>query len=181
MGKWAAALAAHLADEKISQPPTGALSKLPKGSSVSFGSEAVGGAANFQSGVAERPYRLTKDEGDEAHAVPWNDDQIERFVGRVATLMRRSLSASDADDLAERLHLRDVRGDDRRCCVECAHWRPGGRRCANHRAAGLHSAEVGADLAALPQRCPGIAGPGGGGERKSESSAGETERGHFCS
>lgn len=63
-----------------------------------------------------------------------------------------------ADDLAERLHLRDVRGDDRRLCVECIHLagRPGAWRCSIHRAAG-----VGRDLptawVTLPQRCPGFA------------------------
>lgn len=37
----------------------------------------------------------------------------------VTLLMRRGFSATDADDVAERLHLRDVEGDDRRSCIEC--------------------------------------------------------------
>ncbi len=43
--------------------------------------------------------------------------------------------------------------DDRRTCPECAHYRPG--RCGRHRAAGLLYPDLGAELASLPQRCPG--------------------------
>lgn len=62
----------------------------------------------------------------------WPPDEIEALAGRLA---RR-----DADD-------------DRRLCAECRHYLPG--RCGNHRLAGLQ-AEVGRDLAATPQRCPGF-------------------------
>jgi hypothetical protein len=65
------------------------------------------------------PYRLTKAEGDAAHAEPWDDAVCGRFVARVALFMRRGINATDADDLAERLHLRDVQGDDRGMCLEC--------------------------------------------------------------
>lgn len=103
---------------------------------------------------AARPYRLTPAEGDAAHAQPWDDATIARFVARVGLMMRRGFDATDADDLAERLHLRDVQGDDRVGCMECQHYRPG--RCANHRRAGLNVADVGRDLATLLQRCPGF-------------------------
>lgn len=102
----------------------------------------------------QRPYRLSAAEADAAHAEPWDDATIARFVARVGLLMRRGFDATDADDVAELLHLRDVQRDDRACCGECTHYRPG--RCGDHRAAGLDSAELGSDLAAMLQRCPGF-------------------------
>jgi len=70
--------------------------------------------------AAERPYRLTKAEGDAAHAEPWDDAACARFAARVGLFLRRGIDATDADDLAERLHLRDVQGDDRGMCLECS-------------------------------------------------------------
>lgn len=102
-----------------------------------------------------RIYRLTRAQGDAAHAEPWNAEAIETFTARRDAILRRGYSPDDADDLAERLRLRDVQGDDRRMCVECSHYRRG--RCGNHIGAGLHCPEVGRDLATLMQRCPGFA------------------------
>jgi hypothetical protein len=56
--------------------------------------------------------------------------------------------------MAERLTRRDLAGDDLASCTECASYRPG--RCGNHRRAGMFSPEVGRDLAAMLQRCPGF-------------------------
>lgn len=89
-----------------------------------------------------RAYRLSDGDAAEAHAMPWDDDQIAAFVARVSLFMRRGQSAADAVDLAERLHLRDVRADDRRLCIECA--RPAGG-CRRRAAAGAGDA-----AAALP-------------------------------
>ena len=102
----------------------------------------------------QRAYRLSAAEADRCHAEPWDDATIARFVARVVLFLRRGFDATDADDLAERLHLGDVQGDDRVLCAECRHYRRG--QCGNHRAAGLHGAEVSRDLAATPQRCPGF-------------------------
>lgn len=101
-----------------------------------------------------RPDRLTRDEADRCHAGGWNDAEIAAFTTRVVLFMRRGVSATDADDLAERLTLRDRDGDARHMCVECSHYRPG--RCGNHRRAGLHTADVGRDLMATLQRCSGF-------------------------
>lgn len=101
-----------------------------------------------------RRYRLTRAEGDAAHGETWDDAIIVRFLARTALLMRRGLCAGDAEDLAERLHLRDVRCDDRRMCVECSHYRRD--RCGNHQSAGLQLPALCRDLAALLQRCPGF-------------------------
>jgi hypothetical protein len=100
------------------------------------------------------PYRLTRADADRCHAGGWDDAEIATFTARVTLFMRRGLSATDADDLAERLTLRDRDGNAQHACVECGHYRPG--RCGNHRRAGLHSPDVGRDLAATLQRCPGF-------------------------
>jgi hypothetical protein len=67
---------------------------------------------------------------------------------------RLGIDTQDADDLAERLTLRDREDDKRVTCAECHHYRPG--RCGNYGAAGLHSAEIGSELAARLQRCAGF-------------------------
>jgi TubC N-terminal docking domain len=82
----------------------------------------------------------------------WSDDDIHRFNTRRARLLRWGWSEPQAEALAERLTLRDR--DDRIACIECSAYRPG--RCANHRSAGLGTAELGRDLAMLLQRCPGF-------------------------
>ena len=102
-----------------------------------------------------RPYRLTLAQGDAAHAEAWDDAAIARFQTRVLRLVRLGFNSDDADDLVERLHLRDVGGEDRTLCVECSHYRPG--RCGNHRDAGLRTAELARDMAATMQRCTGFA------------------------
>lgn len=105
---------------------------------------------------APRPYRLPQGDADRCHYPQWNDAEIATFVARVALFLRRGMTGTDADDLAERLVLRDRDGDDMHVCVECAHYRPG--RCGNHRRAMLQTSEVGRDLAGLLQRCPGYQG-----------------------
>jgi hypothetical protein len=97
-------------------------------------------------------------EADEAHREPWTEADIGTFTQRVLLFLRRGVDAADTDDLAERLHLRDIQGDACRLCVECRHltghastaW-----RCGNHAAA-----EVGRDLPEAlvirMQRCPGF-------------------------
>jgi cytochrome c peroxidase len=87
-------------------------------------------------------------------AVAWTDGDMARFIGRRTRLMRLGWPEADAETLAERLVMRDrAADDDRVSCTECHHHRPG--RCGNHRAAGLHSPEVGRDLAGMLQHCPG--------------------------
>lgn len=101
-----------------------------------------------------RPYRLAQGAGDAAHAEPWDDAAIVQFQARAGRFLRMGFRAADADDLAERLHLRDVQADYRHLCIECSHYRRG--RCGNHRAAGLTAAEVGRDLATMFQHCSGF-------------------------
>lgn len=101
-----------------------------------------------------RPHKLTNEQAARSHARPWDDEACGRFVARVGRFLRLGINATDADDLSERLHLRDIDGDDRACCIECTHYRAG--RCANHRIAGLHGSDVSRHLASLLQRCEGF-------------------------
>jgi hypothetical protein len=69
-----------------------------------------------------RIYRLTRAQGDEAHAEDWSADTISAFSVRRDAFLRRGYGTDDADDLAERLTLRDREQDDRRMCVECTQF-----------------------------------------------------------
>lgn len=119
---------------------------------------ATGATAPTSAPLRDRPYKLAPAKADSAHAQPWDDAACARFVARVTLFLRRDVAAEDADDMAEQLHLRDVEGDERVMCLECLHHRPS--RCGNHKAAGLGSPDVGSDLAALLQHCPGFRGAG---------------------
>ena len=96
-------------------------------------------------------------EAPEADAIGWTDTDLIRFCDRRARLMRWGWSEAEAEKLAERLVQRDREHDERVSCTDCQHYRPG--RCGNFRRAGLHAPDVGRDLAALLQRCPGFAPP----------------------
>ena len=82
------------------------------------------------------------------------DADIASFTARRDRMTRLGWPATDAEAMAERLTRRDRSGDDRVSWTDCRHYRPG--RCGNHRRAGLNVADVGRDLAALLQRCPGF-------------------------
>ena len=96
---------------------------------------------------------MTPEQGDDCHAGGWDDADIERFQDRRARLLRWGWPEPQAERLAERLVQRHREHDVRVSCTECRHYRPG--RCGNHKAAMLCTSEVGRDLAALLQRCPG--------------------------
>lgn len=103
------------------------------------------------------PFKLAPTEADTAHAEPWDDAACGRFVARVTLFLRRGINVSDADDLAERLHLRDLQCDARALCLECKHLasRAPNWRCLNARSAGV-AADLPRDLVMQPQRCPGF-------------------------
>lgn len=145
----------------LRRPANRAQSEHPCGfsqnSQVSQGSAGEWASVPRLAEPASRPYKLTQAQGEAAHAEPWKDAACARFVARVGLFMRRGINATDADDLAERAHLRDVQADDRRLCLECAalSGRAGAWRCGNHR-----RAQVGRDLPAAMvmqmSRCPGF-------------------------
>lgn len=76
--------------------------------------------------VTNRPNRLTNDEADKCHTPCWDDAEIVAFTARRERFAL--LGRADADDLAERLTLRDRDGDDRRLCLECT-WLGDTGRC----------------------------------------------------
>jgi len=81
--------------------------------------------------------------------------QAVRFRDVRAKLLRWGWPEPEAETTARRIAEREAL-DTRRTCPECAHYRPG--RCGNARAAGLHSPDLGRELASLPQRCPAFKG-----------------------
>ena len=158
MGKWAARLA-----EKTAAPPYPGTDKTVKRGVLSvLAVTPEGGARDFQATpmLASKP--AEKPDALDLAAAAWTDSDIARFADRRARLLRWGWPAPEAEKLAERLVIRDRERDDRVSCTDCRHYRPS--RCGNHRAALLHSHEVGRDLAAMVQRCPGFAPwhPGGG-------------------
>ena len=103
----------------------------------------------------DRAHKLTPAEAEHAHAAPWDGATCARFTARVVRFLRLGFSGGDADDLAERLHLRDVRADDRALCIECTHLAghaSAGWRCRSARAAGI-AADLPAALVTAMQRC----------------------------
>ena len=137
MGKWAALL------EAIDEKPGRATDETRITQVSRVMSVPVGGAA-----------QSARDELDLA-AVAWTDADIERYLLRLDRLLRWGWLESEAQELAERLVRRDrERADERVSCADCLHYRPGS--CGNHRRAGLGTPDVGRDLAAMLQRCPGF-------------------------
>ena len=148
MGKWAARLA-----EKTAPPPSADTDETDKRGVLSvLAVTPEGGARDFH------PLPMTTCEpAPEPHdlaAVAWTDADIARFLDRRARLLRWGWPEAEAEKLAERLVKRDREHDERVSCTDCRHYRPG--HCSNHRRAGLNVADVGRDLAALLQRCPGF-------------------------
>ena len=76
--------------------------------------------------AAARPHRLTNEDADRCHAPCWGDAETATFTARTERFAL--LGRADADDLAERLTLRDRDGDDRRLCLECK-WLGDTGRC----------------------------------------------------
>ena len=70
---------------------------------------------------------MTALQAHDCHAGAWDDAEISAFTTRVMLFIRRRIGADAADDLAERLTLRDREHDDRRMCVECGELARDGR------------------------------------------------------
>ena len=89
-------------------------------------------SANAPVEPPRRPYRLTKGDADSCHRTEWDDAEISAFTTRVLKFVARGIGPTDADDLAERLTLRDREQDDRRMCLECVYLKANGRCAAAH-------------------------------------------------
>lgn len=61
------------------------------------------------------------------HSGALNTAELNAFAARRDRLMRWGYAEQDADDMAERLTLRDRERDDRRLCIECRHLAHSGR------------------------------------------------------
>lgn len=130
----------------VRKPQTTPRSEQTCGSSQNS-QDSQGGRADAQA----RPYRLTPEQGDRCHAGGWDDGEIAAFTARQARALRAGFGNDDADDLAERLTLRDREGDERvLCAAECANHRVG--NCTRHRIAGV-GRELGS-IATTLNRCP---------------------------
>lgn len=57
----------------------------------------------------------------------WGDREIKRFTFRVGLFTRRSLPRAAAEQLADKLAVRDYERDDRRICLECSNIQRNGR------------------------------------------------------
>lgn len=60
---------------------------------------------------------MSAEDWDEAHRGGWTAAEIDTFVSRRDRFV--AAGRADAEDLAERLTLRDRQADDRRLCLEC--------------------------------------------------------------
>jgi hypothetical protein len=102
--------------------------------------------------AADRPHRLTNDEADRCHAPCWDDAEIAAFKARTERFAL--LGRADADDLAERLTLRDREIDDRRLCLECT-WLGDTGRCVAAATGRIPGADRRLEpLQTVLQRCP---------------------------
>ena len=80
---------------------------------------------------------------------------------RLIDLTNKGLSLNEANEIAQRLELRDLQGDDRILCFECYYLRGGLGfwRCANWQQAGIAkrvSDDGLGDMVNLLQRCNGF-------------------------
>ncbi len=94
-----------------------------------------------------------------------NTGEIDAMIGRIEQFTEQGLASDEAEQLADRLVVRDREQDDRRSCFECAHLMGSRavRRCSNCRTAGIalrrSDARIGRDFGLLLQRCDGFADP----------------------
>ncbi len=149
MGKWATRLA-----EKTAAHPHTVTDKTDEWGVLSvLAVTAGGGGRDFQ--VQPDPANDSGEQGQaiDLGAVAREDADIAAFTDRRARLLRWGWTEPEAERLAERLVRRDREQDERVSCTDCLHYRPG--RCGNHQRAGLNVPDVGRDLAALLQQCPG--------------------------
>ena len=62
------------------------------------------------------------------HSSAMNGAEIDTFMARAARFTDKGLGLDDADELADKLVIRDRELDDRRLCLECIHV--AGQSCA---------------------------------------------------
>src|SRR4051794_3927855 len=65
-----------------------------------------------RSGPSGNPL-MTRGQAEDCHAGVWDDAEIAAYTGRVLRFVRRGIATDSADNIAERLTLRDREHDDR--------------------------------------------------------------------
>lgn len=147
--------------------PPGGLEK-PEGVFVDFVAYPQGHLEKFE-GTGQQPD--TQAANDAApdpdgdcwpHSSAWNTSEIELFNRRAALFVRRGVSDTEAERLADALVQRDRDEDDRHACMECRHLQGyASWRCGNWQAAGVAvrpgDAGLARTMAMQLQRCPGFA------------------------
>lgn len=103
---------------------------------------------------SRRPPLMTPDQAEMCHLGGWSDAMVTIFLQRKADFMRSALCEVSAEELAERLVLRDRDGDDRVVCLECTNFSRG--ECLRSRTAGV-GMELGM-LSTTLQRCRAFVG-----------------------
>jgi hypothetical protein len=100
---------------------------------------------------------MAPEQSDQCHAGGWNDAEINTFTAKKVLLISRGCATDDAEQIAERLTLRDRQHDDRQLCLECAYlqgwsyW-----RCGNWQTANVAGNGLSRDIVFLFQRCVGF-------------------------
>jgi hypothetical protein len=148
VGKWAA----RLAEKTAALPKAGTDETDKRGLLSVLAVVPRWGAANFQTApLAVEAVQSTPALPD-VSSVAWTDADIASFQARRDRLARWGWTEDAAEALAARLVQRDRAHDERVCCADCSHYRPG--VCRSYMRAGLQAADLGRDLAGMLQRCP---------------------------
>lgn len=144
----------------VSAVPTEAVSATPEelSSVLAVPSPAVLEKHDSSIAVTEDPDRWCW-----PNSAAMNSAEIDPFAARLHKFTDKGLPRNDGEALADRLVVRDRDQDDRRVCLECAHFAghgAGSWRCGNWQAAGVairsRDAQLPADLVVQLQRCNGF-------------------------
>ena len=91
-----------------------------------YGATCPAFSGKMPTAAANRPHKPANDEAEGVHGPCHDDAELAAFTARAERFAL--LGRADADDLAERLTVRDRDGDDRRLCLECT-WLGDTCRC----------------------------------------------------
>lgn len=93
------------------------------------------------------------------HSSAMNGSEIDNFLARLGRFTDAGLDLDNAEQLADKLVIRDREQDERRSCLECAYLRRDWR-CGNWQAAGVanqpQDARLPRDVVLQLQRCDGF-------------------------
>ena len=63
----------------------------------------------------------------------WTPSELDKFSKRVKIFIQEGLPETEAEELAEKMLIRDFEGtDDRRVCFECNHYNPAKVICLSY-------------------------------------------------